>query len=199
MKPVSVIEDRARRLPLDNLDTDQLCPARFMKRRRTEGYGDALLHDLRFAPDGTVRPNPIDDAPGAILLAGRNFGGGSSREAAVYALLDAGIGAVVASSFGDIFTGNAVRNGLVPALVDEAVLAALHAAPDTALRLDLTDCTIRQGNQVHAFRISETARTMLIKGWDDADVTAQHADAVVGFLERDRAARPWAHAIAQKR
>ncbi|MGY9047750.1 MAG: 3-isopropylmalate dehydratase small subunit, partial [Rhodobacterales bacterium] len=122
-------------LPRDNIDTDQLIPARFMSASRAEGYGQFLLRDLREGdPDF-----PLDRFPQAsILLAGRNFGCGSSREAAVYALVDAGIRCVIATGFGDIFAANAVNNGLLPARLAEtpAVMQAL-AGRTTSASIDL--------------------------------------------------------------
>jgi len=195
--PITAVTGPACPLGLDNVDTDQLCPARFMKRRRSQGYGDAFLHDLRFASDGSVRANPVDEHPGAvILLAGRNFGAGSSREAAVYATLDAGFRAVVAPGFGDILAASAARNGLVPARVSAqdaaALLAAVRAAPDAAVTVDLAERAVWTGGLRVPFEIDETRRTMLMNGWDDADVTATHATAIAAFVERDRALRPWA-------
>ncbi|WP_108663331.1 3-isopropylmalate dehydratase small subunit [Acuticoccus kandeliae] len=197
MTPILTIEGRAAPLGLDNLDTDQLCAARFMKRRRHEGYGDALLHDLRFTEAGAAKANPIDAAAGApILLAGRNFGGGSSREAAVYAVLDAGFRAVLASSFGDIFAANAARNGLVPAVVAPDALAAFldlaRSAPQTPFRLDLAARTVSAGPHVAEFAIDDARRTMLMNGWDDSDVTRQYRDAIAAFVEEDAVRRPWA-------
>ena len=109
-------------LPQANIDTDQLIPARFMSVPRAQGYGRFLLHDMRRAETGDLKADfPLNAQDGmSVLIAGRNFGSGSSREAAVYALVDCGIRAVFAPSFGDIFASNAVNNGLLPAQIDEA-------------------------------------------------------------------------------
>ena len=129
MQPFTRLTATACPLPLASVDTDQLIPARFMKRSRAEGYGGHLLYDLRFDADGRPRTGfPLNDprwAGAQILVARRNFGAGSSREAAVYALVDFGIRCVVAPSFGDIFASNAVNNGLLPARVGEADAEAL--------------------------------------------------------------------------
>jgi 3-isopropylmalate dehydratase small subunit len=118
MTPLIVLEAGACPLPLDNVDTDQLIPARFMKRPRSDGYGQFLLHDLRQDAANPACALDQDRFKGCqILIAGRNFGCGSSREAAVYALADFGFRCVIASSFGDIFASNAVKNGVLPALV----------------------------------------------------------------------------------
>ncbi len=139
MRPFISLTARACPLPLANVDTDQLIPARFMRRPRSEGYGPFLLHDLRRRPDGELDPAfPINAAAYAgaeILVARRNFGGGSSREAAVYALADHGFRAIVAPSFGDIFASNAVKNGMLPARVaDEDAESSAGGARRTRAR-----------------------------------------------------------------
>jgi 3-isopropylmalate/(R)-2-methylmalate dehydratase small subunit len=185
-------------LPLSGIDTDQLIPARFMKRSRAEGYGGYLLYDLRFDEEGRPRPGlPLDDAnrKGAqILVTRRNFGGGSSREAAAYALIDFGIRCVVAPSFGDIFASNAVNNGLLPARVSEAdgenLIAALEAGA-TQARVDLEARMISVGAHSVAFDIDPVWRTKLLNGWDDIDLTRNHAEAIAAFVAADMPRRPW--------
>jgi 3-isopropylmalate/(R)-2-methylmalate dehydratase small subunit len=193
-------------LPLEGIDTDQLIPARFMSRPRSEGYGPVLLHDLRFGPDGAPVPefplNRPDAAGASILVARRNFGGGSSREAAVYALVDHGIRAVIAPSFGDIFAGNAVNNGLLPARVTEdeaeAMLAALAVEP-RELEIDLAEGTILGRACLMRFALDPVWRQKLIMGWDDIDLTRAQAPAIAAFAARDREARPWAVPAARDR
>ncbi|MEM1315777.1 MAG: 3-isopropylmalate dehydratase small subunit [Pseudomonadota bacterium] len=184
---------RAAALPIDNVDTDQLIPARFMSAPRAQGYGRFLLHDLRHGEDGAARPGPWDHHPD-ILVAGRNFGCGSSREAAVYALVDAGIRVVIAPSFGDIFQGNAVNNGLVPARVSEdvgaALLAQLAEGP-AELTLDLEALALTRGDDVAPIALDPVHRLKLINGWDDLDLTAQHAAAIDDFADARRTAAPW--------
>lgn len=184
-------------LPLDNVDTDQLIPARFMSVPRSEGYGDYLLHDLRRDGTGALDPdfslNRHDAA--SILVAGRNFGSGSSREAAVYALVDAGFRAVIAPSFGDIFAGNAVNNGLLPATVDPEDAAALIQAlgDDTAeAEIDIEAGEIALKDLRVSFALDDSWRTKLINGWDDIDLTQQHSDAIALFRDARRKAAPWA-------
>lgn len=189
-------------LALDNVDTDQIIPARFMKRSRAEGYGPVLLHDLRFDEAGTPRPDFVLNTPrhaGAkVLVAGRNFGSGSSREAAVYALWDYGIRCVIAPSFGDIFASNAVKNGLLPARVSEEDAATLQAwlnsANDTQLQVDLESCTITAGGQTIPFSIDPVRRTQLLNGWDDIDLTRERAAAIASFRTARAQAEPWAMA-----
>ncbi len=176
------------RLPVANVDTDQLIPARFMKEpRQPEGYGRFLLHDL-LAEGGAPSPSPGQ----SILVARRNFGCGSSREAAVYALADQGFRVVVAPSFGDIFASNCVKNGLVPATVTEEDAEALLAVEALPATVDLAAQTIACGNVVVRFAIDPVWRTQLLNGWDDIDLTLAEGDAIAAFGKRDAAQRPWA-------
>lgn len=188
MTPFSLATGQALRLPLANVDTDQLIPARFMKEpRKPLGYGRFLLHDL--IGDGTA-PAPRDGQ--SILIARRNFGCGSSREAAVYALADQGFRVVIAPSFGDIFASNCVKNGVVPATVSETDAEALLAAADLPVTVDLEAGRITAGNLVVDFTIDPVWRTQLLKGWDDIDLTLAENDAISAFVARDAVARPWA-------
>ncbi|TPQ51630.1 3-isopropylmalate dehydratase small subunit [Prosthecomicrobium hirschii] len=199
MQPFTRLEARACPLGLANVDTDQLIPARFMSRPRTAGYGTFLLHDLRFGPDGAPVPGFVLDDPrraGArILVARRNFGTGSSREAAVYALVDYGIACVIAPSFGDIFASNAVKNGLLPATVTEddaeSLLAAIEAEPETLVGVDLTAQTIAAGDRAIAFAIDPVRRLQLLNGWDDIDLTLRHAAEIAAFARTRRTEAPW--------
>src|ERR1700731_4275018 len=147
--------------PLDvaNLNTDQLIPARFLKLPRSAGLATALLRDLRFNADGREQPDFPLNRPAwrdaKIIVGGRNFGCGSSREAAVYALYDYGIRCVIAPSFGDIFAGNSVQNGLLTAAVPDDVAAELMAqlttTPATPVTVDLEQQTISCGNHSYSF------------------------------------------------
>ena len=183
-------------LPVENVDTDQLIPARFMSTPRSEGYGRFLFHDVRRDADGAPRPDfPLASVPNAsILIARRNFGCGSSREAAVYALLDAGFRAVIAPSFGDIFASNAVNNGLLPARVEaEAAEALIVAAGQVGApgRVDLVAGTVQvRGRQV-PFALDPVWREKLINGWDDIDLTLAQADTIRTCRDRRKAAMPW--------
>ena len=178
-------EGLAVALPRENVDTDQIIPARFMSAPRSEGYGKFLFSDLR----GPDFPLDQEEASGAsILVAKRNFGGGSSREAAVYALVDAGFRVVLAPSFGDIFAANAVNNGLLPARVDTDVILMLLPA---RLSVDLDAQTISGAGTTLAFDIDPVWKTKLVNGWDDIDLTASHADAIKTFATRRRQEAPW--------
>ncbi len=188
--------------PLDvaNLNTDQLLPARFLKVPRSAGLATALLHDLRFDADGRERPDFPLNRPhwrdAKIVVGARNFGCGSSREAAVYALCDYGIRCVIAPSFGDIFAGNAVQNGLLTALVsdDEAamLIGLLGEKPGRALTVDLEQQTIQCGDQTFRFAIDPVRRTRLLNCWDNIALTESYMDRIAAFKMADRARRPWA-------
>jgi 3-isopropylmalate/(R)-2-methylmalate dehydratase small subunit len=187
-------------LDLPNVNTDQILPARFLKVPRSAELGGLLFYDLRRNADGTERPDfplnrPIcQDAK--ILIAGRNFGGGSSREAAVYALYEAGIGCVIAPSFGDIFAENAVKNGLLAAILPESEIdelsAAISAEPARPLTIDLERQTVVCGNRSFDFSIDPVSRNQLLNGWDDIDLTESYKDRIAAFNVADRARRPWA-------
>src|SRR5215475_14089683 len=188
--------------PLDvaNLNTDQLLPARYLKRPRSAGFGPVLLHDLRFDAQENEQPDFPLNHPAwrkAQIMVGRaNFGCGSSREAAVYALYDYGIRCVIEPSFGDIFSGNAVQNGLLAAIVTDAeaaeIMAALRDNPELPLTVDLEECRIVCGNRTYSFAIDPVRRTRLLNGWDDIALTDSFRDHIAAFKAGDQAARPWA-------
>ncbi|MFM9973514.1 MAG: 3-isopropylmalate dehydratase small subunit [Beijerinckiaceae bacterium] len=191
----------ARACPLghENIDTDQLIPARFMSRPRAAGYSGFLMHDLRFTADGASRDFILDQpayAGARVLVTRRNFGTGSSREAAVYALWDFGIRCIIAPSFGDIFASNAVKNGLLPAQVSEATAEALlvavlgSAAPPVTI--DLETRAISCASIKAEFAIDPVRRLQLINGWDDLDLTLQHVDVIGRFCKHHHERHPWA-------
>jgi 3-isopropylmalate/(R)-2-methylmalate dehydratase small subunit len=188
--------------PLDvsNLNTDQILPARYLKLPRSAGIGKVLFQDLRVDADGRELPGfPLNQPvwrDAKIIVAGRNFGCGSSREAAVYALYDYGIRCVIAPSFGDIFAGNAAQNGLLTAIVsdDDAgeIMAALNRTPQLEVAVDLEQQAIACGNRTYAFSIDQVRRVRLLNGWDDISLTESFHDRITAFKTRDRARRPWA-------
>jgi 3-isopropylmalate/(R)-2-methylmalate dehydratase small subunit len=198
MRPFQRLTATACPLPYANIDTDQLIPARFMKRSRAEGYGGYLLHDMRFSDDGAENPDfPLNQPAyrdAQIVVARRNFGAGSSREAAVYALVDYGIRCVIAPSFGDIFASNSVNNGLLPARVDEADAEALMRFLENdgaGLSIDLDAQTITASDLTVAFAVDPVWRMKLLNGWDDIDLTLNQADAIARFTAEDATRRPW--------
>ncbi len=183
-----------------NLNTDQILPARYLKWPRSKGLGAVLFEDLRRDSDGRERADfPLNQPmwrDAKILVAGRNFGGGSSREAAVYAIYDHGFRCVIAPSFGDIFAQNAVKNGLLTALVSESDVAELAAAvaadPQRDVTVDLVQQTIACGNRTYAFAIDPVSRNQFVNGWDDIDLTGSFRAQISAFRTEDRRRRPWA-------
>jgi 3-isopropylmalate/(R)-2-methylmalate dehydratase small subunit len=191
----------AKALPLliPNLNTDQILPARYLKWPRSKGLGAALFQDLRCDADGKERPDfPLNKAvyrDAKIILAKRNFGGGSSREAAVYAIYDYGFRCVIAPSFGDIFAQNSVKNGLLTAVASDADIASLAAAvianPEQPLTIDLERQTISCRDLHFAFAIDPVSRNQLLNGLDDVDLTESHREEITAFKAIDRRRRPW--------
>ncbi len=186
-------------LGLANVDTDQIVPARFLRLAKGAGLGKVLLNDLRYAGDAEIDSFPLNRGPwrqATVMVARRNFGSGSSREAAVYALQEFGIRAVIAPTFGDIFASNAVKNGLVAAIVSDEVVteleAALTAKPDLPVTVDLTARTVAWGNRNAPFTIDDVAREQLLNGWDDVALTNSFATAIDAFKAQDALRRPWA-------
>jgi 3-isopropylmalate/(R)-2-methylmalate dehydratase small subunit len=183
-----------------NVNTDQILPARYLKWTRAQGIGKVLFNDLRLRASGDENPyfplNRPQWRDAKIVVAARNFGCGSSREAAVYALYDYGIRCVIAPSFGDIFAGNSVQNGLLTAAVtdDEAaeLIAALTETPALPVTVDLEQQTIVCGNRTYRFAIDPVRRVRLLNGWDDIDVTESYRSRIADFRAKDRTERPWA-------
>jgi 3-isopropylmalate/(R)-2-methylmalate dehydratase small subunit len=199
MEPFRQLTAQACPLALANIDTDQILPARFIKTPRAQSHAPLLFHDMRFDAEGRARPDFPLDRPqwqkARILVARRNFGAGSSRESAVYALADFGISCVIAPSFGDIFAANAVNNGLLPARVGEAEAEELIAALEHGVgevSVDLEAQTIRAGNHVVAFAVDPVWRMKLLNGWDDLDLTLSYRAEIEAFAKEDAVRRPWA-------
>ena len=187
-------------LLLPDVNTDQILPARFLKLPRSAELGRVLFEDLRRDAAGNEKPDFPLNRPAwrdaKILIAGRNFGGGSSREAAVYALYEAGIRCVIASSFGDIFVQNAVKNGLLAAILPEADIIelglAIAADPEMPMTVDLEQQVIVRGSRSFRFAIDPVSRNQLLNGWDDIDLTDSHRNEIAAFRAADRDRRPWA-------
>lgn len=196
MQPFRTFSAVAAPFDLANVDTDQIMPARFMRRPRDERYVDYGFHDLRFTPDGARRADfilnhsPFDTA--GILVAGRNFGVGSSREAAVYALLAMGFRCVVAASFGDIFFSNALKNGLLPVRLPEDAVTWLRqqvaTTPGTTLSVDLeAQMLTAPDGSTHDFVIPGFARDCLLRGLDEIGLTMTLEPAIAAFEAAHRA------------
>lgn len=187
-------------LDLGHVDTDKLLPNRFFRKARGDGLHPYLLHDLRFNADGSEKPDfVLNQAPyrGArILVTGPNFGSGSAREGAVYAVADYGFRAVIAASFGDIYAGNMLQNGLLPVVLPEAACdslrAQLRARPGAEITIDLeAQAVIAPDGATHRFEIDAGAKERLVKGLDDIDLILQHLPAIEAFEKKHWAAHPW--------
>lgn len=169
MTPFEKIQSAALRVPHVNVDTDQIVPARYLKKPRSEDFGEYLFHDV---------PHLLDGAAGAsVLVAGRNFACGSSREHAVWALHDYGFRAVIAPSFGDIFYSNALKNGLLPIVLPEPVVLDL-LKDSSMVTIDLEAQTV---NGIHKFDIAPFAKKCLLEGLDEIDFTLSLAERIAAF------------------
>lgn len=177
-KKINVVRSSAVPLPMENIDTDQIIPARFLKATSREGFGDNLFRDWRFRPDGTPDPDfPLNNPrySGSILLAGKNFGCGSSREHAAWAIHDYGFRVVVSSFFADIHKNNELNNFVLPVVVSEEFLASLFATveadPKAEIEVDLPAQTITDlttGRSEH-FDINPYKKQCLLEGLDDIE------------------------------
>ncbi|QTC87493.1 3-isopropylmalate dehydratase small subunit [Brevundimonas pondensis] len=166
-----VLTSKTLTLSQANIDTDQIIPARFLTTTTREGLGAHAFHDWRYEADGSAKPeavlNRIDSTEQRILLAGPNFACGSSREHAPWALLDYGFRAVISTEIADIFTSNALKNGLLPIVVDQAVWDDLAAHPEQPVTIDLEAGEIRRGNVAPVpFKVEAFARQCLLDGVD---------------------------------
>ena len=177
-------------LPVDNIDTDQIIPARFLKTISKDGLGDQLFYDWRYDAEGNPKPEFVLNKPESkgrkVLLAGDNFGCGSSREHAPWALTQYGFRAVISTSFADIFRNNSLKNGLLPVIVPREVHTALFATPDAVVSVDLEQQSlILPDGQLVRFPIDEFSRTCLLEGVDELGyILKQEAD-----IDRYEAAR----------
>lgn len=174
-----------------NIDTDQIIPGRFLTTTSREGLGTHAFHDWRYESDGTPRPeavlNRVDPAEHRILVAGDNFACGSSREHAPWALLDYGFRAVVSTSIADIFTSNALKNGLLPIVVGQAAWEDLVAHPDQPVTIDLERTELRRGNAPPvAFRVESFARRCLLDGVDPLGWLTQRLPDIEAFERRQQ-------------
>jgi len=200
MQPFQTLDAVAAPLDLANVDTNTILPGRFLRKQRGPGYERCLFHDLRFDPQGEERPEFVLNQPafrGAkILVAGPNFGWGSSREGAVYALWDYGIRSVIAPSFGDIHFGNQLQNGMLPLRLPEEICRALsrqlHERPGAAIRIDLPAQTVHAPDgSSHRFEIDLVHKERLLKGLEDVALVMQHLDEIERAEARLRDEMPW--------
>lgn len=177
-------------LPIENVDTDQIIPARFLKAVERKGFGDNLFRDWRYLDGDTPNPNFVMNQPkysGSILVGGKNFGSGSSREHAAWAIYDAGFKVVVSSFFADIFKGNALNNGLLPVQVSpeflDEIFASIEKDPKTTFTVNLETQKLTNnatGNNFE-FEINPYKKTCLLNGYDDIDYLVAMKDEIAAF------------------
>ena len=192
MEKVSLVEGIGVPLRRSTVDTDQIIPARFLKRITKTGYDDALFYEWRQDPSFNLNIEPYQR--GRVLVAGPDFGTGSSREHAVWALRDFGFGAVISSRFGDIFRGNAGKQGLVTAVVPQDVVeqiwAELEAHPGLDVAVDVAAREVRCGAVTAPFEIDDYTRWRLMEGLDDIGLTLRDEDAISEFENSRESWRP---------
>ncbi len=181
MEPVAVIEGGVSHLDRADVDTDQIIPKQFLKRVERTGFGEFLFYDW-------IRDGEIELEPNPILVAGRNFGCGSSREHAPWALQDFGFRAIIAPSFADIFYGNCTKIGLLPVILSEDDCRAV--AESGAARIDLDDQTVDHAGGCVGFEIDEEIKHRLLHGLDDIEITLQREELISDFEARQAAVAP---------
>ncbi len=188
MDPIKRIHSRTLVLPATDIDTDQIIPARFLTTTERAGLGRHAFADWRYRADGKPTAhvlNQLDPGEYRILVAGHNFGCGSSREHAPWALIDYGFRAVISTAIADIFTGNSLKNGLLPVVVDEPTCRWLIDHPGAEVEIDLEDGAIRlPGGREVAFHIEPFARYCLLKGIDQLGFLLAQNDAISAFERR---------------
>lgn len=194
MERFVVLEGVAAPLDRSKVDTDQILPARFLRRPRKEGYAQFLFRDWRDDPGFVLNRDAFRAA--RILVADRNFGGGSSREQAPWALADYGIRCVIAADFGDIFYANALKTGVLPVVLEarvcQALRGALHARPGARMRVDLpAQAVTAPDGATYPFAIDAFHKQCLLEGLDDVGITLQHEAAIAAFESRYRQRFGW--------
>jgi 3-isopropylmalate/(R)-2-methylmalate dehydratase small subunit len=191
-----ILKSTAVPLPVENVDTDQIIPARFLKATERVGFGDNLFRDWRYNPDSTPKAEFVLNNPiykGKILVGGKNFGSGSSREHAVWAVYDYGFRCVVSSFFADIFRGNCLNIGVLPVQVSAAFLdkifRAIDANPDTEIEVNLPNQTITllESGEQESFEINSYKKENMLNGYDDIDYLTKMKTEIQDFAE----ARPF--------
>ena len=193
MEKFVTLESRAVPLPIENVDTDQIIPARFLKATSRDGFGENLFRDWRYDDNDHPKPGFVLNNPkytGCILIAGKNFGSGSSREHAAWALVDYGFRVVVSSFFADIFKNNALNNGLLPVQVTDTFLKNLldksieHPEEQIKVELDKQEITLLSTGEKELFKINPYKKHCLQNGFDDIDYLVSILDKVVAFEEK---------------
>lgn len=191
---LNILESTCVPLPLENIDTDQIIPARFLSATTREGFGGNLFCDWRYAKNGELNNDFVlnnKTYSGRILVAGKNFGCGSSREHAVWAVYDYGFRVVISSFFADIFKNNSLNNGLLPVVIPEKnvqnLLTLIKLKPETVVKINVSDrkMEIPSTGENFTFDINPYKQECLIKGLDDIDYLLNMKDKIVGFEERN--------------
>jgi len=204
MQPFTVLTAIAAPLPLANVDTDKIIPARFLKTIKRTGLGQFLLHTLRFDDEGNERDdfilNQAHHRHAEILIAHENFGCGSSREHAPWALLDFGIRCVIAPDFADIFYGNCFKNGILPVRLPREICDALmddaRLGENSRITVDLQrQVVVRPNGETIPFEIDAERRRLMLEGLDDIGETLVYANAIETYETNRREAQPWVPAI----
>ena len=194
MEAFKKLSSTAVPIQIENIDTDQIIPARFLKATDRKGFGENVFRDWRYHKDGTENQEfPLNDTTysGQILIAGNNFGCGSSREHAAWALTGYGFKVIISSFFADIFKGNALNNGLLPIQVSEAFLKVLFETiqknPETHLLVDLENQTlsIEGSDRYETFEISAYKKQCMINGYDDIDYLVNNRDKIIAFEKKN--------------
>lgn len=202
MQPFKTLTATAMPLDFANVDTDKIIPARFLRKLRSAqaGYEPWLFYDMRFDGEGRERPEfVLNQTPyrnAQILVADVNFGCGSSREGAVYALMDYGFRAVIAASFGDIHYANEIQNGMLPVTLPQETCRMLReqliARPGAELTIDLETQTVTDTNgEQHRFDIDSVYKERLLKGLDEVGMVLEHLPEIEAFEKRHQGERPW--------
>jgi 3-isopropylmalate/(R)-2-methylmalate dehydratase small subunit len=203
MQAFTTLTGIAAPLPKANVDTDQIIPARFLKSIERTGFGKNLFANFRYNPDGTENPDfVLNQEPyrkAEILVAYENFGCGSSREHAPWALLDFGIRCVIAPDFADIFHNNSFKNGVLPVKLPRAVCEQLiedaRMGENARITVDLErEVVVRPNGEEIPFKIDSLRRHLLLNGLDDIGQTLQHAPAIDAYEAKQKAAQPWLNA-----
>ena len=200
MQKFTVLTGVAAPMPIVNVDTDMIIPKQFLKTIKRTGLGKSLFFEMRFEQDGVEKPGFVLNRPAyrkaEILVAGDNFGCGSSREHAPWALLDFGIRCVISTSFADIFYNNCFKNGILPVVVtpedQKALMDDAERGANATLTVDLEQQTIRgpDGGMIR-FDIDPFRKHCLINGLDDIGLTLEKAPAIASFEQRQSASQPW--------
>ena len=202
MQPFTTLTAVAAPLDIANVDTDKVIPARLLRKLRTppHGYAPYLFHDMRLDAEGRERPEFVLNQPAyrnaGIIVGDVNFGCGSSREGAVYAMIDSGIRSVIAPSFGDIHYANEIQNGMLPVILPEdtcrELRAQLHAKPGATLTIDLEAQTVTDtAGKQHRFEIDAVYKERLLKGLDEVGLVLQHLPEIEAFEKKHHGEHGW--------